>query len=124
MKLLNSLILSFSLAIFTFFVVKIYAGLNIEVSTFLALLVFVIIGGISLIGFDKFIKTFEGKSKTEGMTQEQIDAYQRKKAELQAQKDFEEEEGKRNRPYKNPFGVSPEMENIMGLHPKRRRGRR
>lgn len=99
MKLLGNLILSFIIAAVIFFVALLYFGLSIEISIVIASFVLLIVGGVSLIGFDEFMMIFEGRPKTEGMTPEQKSAYEKKQAELKAEEDWKKQEKEREDPY-------------------------
>jgi hypothetical protein len=95
MKKLTKLAISFILALVIFFVSILYFRLSIEVSIVITSFALIVIGGISIIGFDEFMKLFEGKPKTEGMTQEQIRAYEEEQVRLKAREDFKEGEKER-----------------------------
>ena len=99
--LFRNLIIIFILAVTTFFVAKLYFGLSNEFSYLIALFFLLIVGGISLIGFDEFMMLFEGKPSTHGMTPEQKEEYEREIARLKAQSDVDKSEKSKEEMHKH-----------------------
>jgi len=98
-KFLKIILIGLILGLVTFFVSLFYFKLNVEYSGIAAMGVFTISALLGALGREEIMKILNGRTKTEGMTEEQTDAYHTKMAELKAEEDFKAGAKEREDPY-------------------------
>jgi len=97
MKFLDVMVLSSSLAFILYLVATLGIGLRTEIGLSIAALVFVVVGGIGLIGFEEFMRKLSSKPRAKRINVKQKSEYNRRMAQLKAESDFNAERSRKKK---------------------------